>query len=102
MEAHGLSSNQTVQRPTKGVIAESISKLIAADAVSLNFEPEQSVGKILADFLPAVLEGSPSEGFSKYLSNRCHESVHGRGTCSKALARDNSCTGDCFRGLLND
>ena len=67
--------------------------MIAADVVMSNFEATQSWGHILTYFPSLVLKTSPYEGFSYYSKEGCHEFLHGEGSCTKYLARDDSCLG---------
>ena len=79
---------------TKTALTTFAAKVIAADALSANFVPTQSLGEVLAHFLPKILGHSLRYGFSHYSAETCHESIHGSGSCSKLLARDVECTGN--------
>ena len=70
-----------------------LAKIISADALSQRFIPEQSFGKILANYLPEIRGSSAFTGFSAYSAAKCYESRYGNGTCSKFLARDGLCLG---------
>ena len=70
-----------------------MAQIIAADALSRQFKPTQSFGKILAQFETDILELEPYSGFSNYSAERCHEYVHGPGTCTNFFSRDNACEG---------
>ena len=72
-------------------IAEVAAHIISADFISARFQPTQSVGEILANFQHHILGLSPFAPFSLYSKEKCHESVHGNGTCSKLMARSDSC-----------
>ena len=72
-----------------------MAKIISADALSQRFIPEQSFGKILANYLPEIHGSSAFTGFSVYSASKCYESRHGNGTCSKFRARDGLCLGMC-------
>ena len=74
--------------------SKQIAQIIAADAISLDFKPSQSFGKTLAAIPEVLLKSSPFDGFSNYSAEKCHEFVHGIGTCPSYLARDSSCTGN--------
>ena len=73
-----------------------MAQIMAADAISSHFEPEQSFGDILHQFLPVVLNISPYEGYSNFSAEECHEWIHGDNTCSKVLSRDNACISTTF------
>ena len=71
---------------------EFLSEILAAEVLSRNFEATQSMGEIIADFLPKLFNASAFGGFSYYSREVCHEHVHGIGTCDKFLARDDACS----------
>lgn len=70
---------------------ELLAQILASEVLSQNFEATQSLGGMIADFLPKLFNASAFEGFSHYSKEDCHESVHGIGTCSKFLAREDDC-----------
>ena len=70
-----------------------MAKIISADVLSKRFNPEQSLGAILANYLPEVRGTSPFNGFSAFSAEKCHETKHGEGTCSMFSSRDNNCQG---------
>ena len=74
-------------------VSQHIAQIIAADAISMDFEPSQSFGKTLSAFPEVLLKSSPFDGFSNYSAEECHEFVHGKGTCPSYLARNDNCTG---------
>ena len=79
-----------------------LAQIISADALSLNFVADQSLGTLLAQFQAEILEESALRGFSNYSAEQCHEFIHGEGTCSKLQSRDKSCNGKyvCCVGKL--
>ena len=66
-------------------------QILAADALSRNFEREQDFGEMLAHFLPTVSGDSPFSGFSKYSEFQCNKSRAGIGFCSTFTAREGLC-----------
>ena len=70
-----------------------IAQIIAADALSFNMKRTQNFGMMLAQALPDAFGMTPFEGFSYYSKEKCHESVHGNGTCDRFLSRDDNCKG---------
>ena len=87
----GVLNESLLPATSRDSITLNMAQIVGADALSRAFQPSQSLGKILSQFLPDVLGLSPHDGFSNYSAEACHEFVHGDKTCSPYLARDNSC-----------
>ena len=70
-----------------------VAKLLAADALSGDLEPVQSLGDLLHKLMPEALDLPPYEGFSNYSFETCHESIQGQNTCTQLISRDGFCLG---------
>lgn len=70
-----------------------VAQLIAADAMSFNFKPTQSFGKIFSTMLPVLYNQTAFEGFSSHSAKACYEQRHGEGSCPITKERDNKCSG---------
>ena len=69
-----------------------MAELISSDAISRQFERTQSMGGFLASFLTTLVKDETLHyGFSYYSKEKCHEFIHGEGTCTKELFRDDKC-----------
>ena len=75
-------------KSTLAIVAE----LISSDAISKQFKRTQSMGGFLANFLTMLFNETLHSGFSYYSKEKCHEFIHGEGTCTKELHRDNQCS----------
>ena len=73
----------------RDILAEALS----ADIIQQNFQLTQSFGEMLAKFLPAVAGESPYQRYSYYSKEKCHESIHGKGTCNRNIERGVPCEG---------
>ena len=73
-------------------LEEVASELIAIDIVAQNFERESTLGSFLADYMKFMFgrEGVIN-GFSNTSAEECHESIHGHGTCTPSMLRNNKC-----------
>ena len=81
---------------SKSSLIEVSSHIIAADFLSERYQLTQSLGEMLANFQHHILGLSPFAPFSHYSQEKCHESIHGNGTCSRLMARSNSCKSVSF------
>ena len=88
-------NNTTIDSEEATLALETVAEMMAAEALFQNSEMSQSFGRMLADFLPAIMGESPFQRFSNFYSKeRCHEEIHGQGTCGKYQYRDMGCIGE--------
>ena len=83
---------------TSSLSHEILAKIISSDAISRSLTRTQTLGGVLANFLPSLFNDSLHTGFSLYSEELCHEFNHNtegaEGTCRKELYRDFNCSSE--------